>query len=300
MLELELKKVTKRFSNIVALNSVSIRIDRPGCVGVLGPNGAGKTTMFKILTGMVYPTSGVALINGINIAEESYKAMKYVGSLVEQPEFYSYLTAKEILTFVARIKGLRGRSVEDEIIRVSSITHTSSYLNRKAGTFSRGMKQRLALAAAIINDPPILILDEPTFGLDPSGMKEIRDLIKIMKKKKDKLIILSTHLIYEAREVCDVVYIVNKGKIVYGTETFSEEREIKVELESLGDTFTAHLPGAELVDVHGNTIILRKKENVSNSNVIYALQREGYMVKWVSPVNSLEDTYVSIVGDQEN
>ena len=298
--DLELKDVTKRFSNVTALDAISLKIDSPGCVGILGPNGAGKTTMFKVLTGLVHPTVGSVRINGIDVSEESYKAMRYVGNLVEQPEFYPYLTAREALNYVAKIKGFRKENVNREIIRVSSLTHISSYLDRRAGTFSRGMKQRLALASAMVGDPPILILDEPTFGLDPSGMKEIRDLIKIMKEKKDKLIILSTHLIYEAREVCDVVYIVNRGKIAYKTETFSEEREIRVELESPADKFDAHLSNAELVEVRGNTVILRKKGNVSNSNVIDALQREGYMVKWVTPVDSLEDTYVSIVGDQEN
>ncbi len=299
-LELELNKVTKRFSKVLALDEIDLHIDTPGCIGILGPNGAGKTTMFKILTGMVHPTSGIAKINGINVAEESYKAMGYVGSLVEQPEFYPYLTAREALSFVARIKGLSGSDVNREIMRVSSITHISTYLNRRAGTFSRGMKQRLALASAIINDPPILILDEPTFGLDPSGMKEIRDLIKAMNDKKSKLIILSTHLIYEAREVCDTIYIVNRGRIAFKTNSFSEETEIKIELESVPNGFTIDRSLAEVVESNGRIITLRKKDNFSNSEIIQSIQASGLRVKWVTPVDSLEDRYVSIVGEQDS
>ncbi|MCL4330900.1 MAG: ABC transporter ATP-binding protein, partial [Candidatus Thermoplasmatota archaeon] len=204
------EKVTKNYRDVRALNEVSLNLQEPGCIGILGPNGAGKTTLLKILTNIVKPTEGVALLNGINVSDEPEKALMDVGALVEQPEFYPYLTALETLKFVGRVKGVTEKNLNSEIQRVSRMTGIVEYLGRKTGNFSRGMKQRLSLACALISDPHIIILDEPTFGLDPRGMKEMRDLIKSLNQSKERIIILSTHLIYEAQEICDRVIIINK------------------------------------------------------------------------------------------
>ena len=283
--------ITKKFGPIRALDGVTFDVDRPGCVGILGPNGAGKTTMLKILTNIVKPSSGIALVNGISVSEYPEKALARVGALVEQPEFYPYLTAREILNFVVKIKMVRNE--EDEIRRVSELTSIAGYLDRKAGGFSRGMKQRLGLAVALVGDPDVLILDEPTFGLDPSGMKRVRDIIKDINARGDKIIILSTHLIYEAQEVCDRIIIVNKGKIGYDLNNRASDH-VKIELESTGGAVDFPKQIASQWKADGNVIYLQKADGAKNSEIIEHCRKNGLEVKWVTPYNDIESIYVSL------
>lgn len=288
----KLEGVSKKFGQLYALKDVDIDIDGPGCIGILGPNGAGKTTMLKILTNIVKPSAGNALINGISVSEYPARALSTVGALVEQPEFYPYLTAREILSFVIKIKQVK-RKEEDEIRRVSELTSITSYLDRKAGQFSRGMKQRLGLAVALVGDPDILILDEPTFGLDPSGMKSVREIIRELNASKEIIILLSTHLIHEAQEVCDRIVIINQGTVGYDT-TNNISGNIRIEFEAKPDgiDFPDHL--AKNITRDGNSIYLKKNDGTENSEIIRFCQENGLKIKWVTPYNDLEDTYVSI------
>lgn len=291
MPSISLQGISKHFGPIKALNGITFNVDGPGCIGILGPNGAGKTTMLKILTNIVKPTSGVAKVNGVSVSEYPEKALARVGALVEQPEFYPYLTAREILSFVMKIKMVKNE--KEEIQRVSELTSIGGYLDRKAGEFSRGMKQRLGLAVALVGDPNVLILDEPTFGLDPSGMKRVRDIIKDINAKGDKIIILSTHLIYEAQEVCDRIMIVNKGNIGYDLNNDIADH-VRIELESPGNgiEFPKHL--ASQWRTEGNLIYLHKADGTKNSDVIEYCRKNGMDVKWVTPYNDIENIYVSL------
>ena len=286
-----LNGITKRFGSITALDTVSFTIDGPGCVGILGPNGAGKTTMLKILTNIVKPSKGVATLDGISVSEYPEKALAKVGALVEQPEFYPYLTAREILSFVIKIKMVKEE--KEEIKRVSELTSIDGYLDRKAGELSRGMKQRLGLAVALVGDPDIIILDEPTFGLDPSGMKRIRDIIKEINARRNKIIVLSTHLIYEAQEVCDRIIIVNKGKIGYDLNNgFSDH--LKIELELPGKDLDFPKEMASQWKSEGNFIYVQKADGTRNSEIIEHCRKNGLEVKWVTPYNDIESIYVSL------
>ncbi len=286
-----LNGITKRFGSVTALDAVSFTIDGPGCVGILGPNGAGKTTMLKILTNIVKPSKGIATLDGISVSEYPERALARVGALVEQPEFYPYLTAREILSFVVKIKMVKDE--KEEIRRVSELTSIGGYLDRKAGELSRGMKQRLGLAVALVGDPDIIILDEPTFGLDPSGMKRIRDIIKEINARKNKIIILSTHLIYEAQEVCDRIIIVNKGKIGYDLNNHTSDH-VKIELESTGGAVDFPKQIANQWKADGNVIYLQKAEGAKNSEIIDYCRKNGLEVKWVTPYNDIESIYVSL------
>lgn len=292
MPSVEVSKVSKRFGNVHALKDVSISISGHGCIGILGPNGAGKTTLLKILTNIARPTAGSASINGISVSEFPARALSSVGSLVEQPEFYPYLTAREILEFVAKLKQVKG-GINKEIARVAEMTSITSYLNRKAGEFSRGMKQRLGLAVALVGDPDILILDEPTFGLDPSGMKHIRDIIKGLNAREEKIIILSTHLIYEAQEVCDRIIIINGGSVGYDTRNGGSDR-IRIEIEDMdgGIEFPESL--VKEYSVEENSVFIRKGEGVSNSDIISYCQRQGKRIVWVTPYNDIENVFVQL------
>ncbi len=295
MPSIELRSVTKRYGNILALDSMNLKVDEPACIGLLGPNGAGKTTVMKILTNIVHPTSGEAMINGISVVENPQSALRDVGALVEQPEFYPYLTAREALEFVAKVKGMNAGSVPDEIRRLSELTGITEYLNRKSGTFSRGMKQRLGIAAALVGNPEILVLDEPTFGLDPKGMLEVRSLITNLKAAQVRIILLSTHLTYEANELCDRIVIINKGKTVYDTGERVKANFIRMELESPVEGFS--LPD-ELVNgymIDGSTVIVEKREDVSNSELIQYVSGKGIRLKYILPYNDIDDIYVRAV-----
>lgn len=289
---IELKDVSKKFGSIRALDDINIKVDGPGCIGILGPNGAGKTTMLKILTNIARPTSGSAKINGISVSETPAKALSSVGALVEQPEFYPYLTAKEILSFVAKIKKIRGK-IDGEIRRVAEMTGITTYMDRKAGEMSRGMKQRLGLAVALIGDPEVLILDEPTFGLDPSGMKSMREIIKSLNARKEKIIMLSTHLIYEAQEVCDRILIINKGNVGYDTTNGSPD-QIRIELENNlnGVKFPEDL--VKEYSTSDNVVFVKKRDGVSNSDIIAFCHEMGLRIRWITPYNDIENVYVKL------
>lgn len=292
-----LESVSKHYRDVEALKDFSLNLQEPGCIGILGPNGAGKTTLLKILTNIVKPSSGVALINGINVSDEPEKALMSVGALVEQPEFYTYLTARETLKFVSRVKGVPERNLDAEIKRVSELTSVTGYLDRKTGNFSRGMKQRLSLACALVNDPSIIILDEPTFGLDPSGMKEMRDLIKELNRDRRRIILMSTHLIYEAQEVCDRVIIVNHGQIIHDTVNDPSDRIIEIEFDGKPSRieFPDHLVQDAFLD--GNSAMVRMRSGATNSDIISFLVSTGVRIRWVRPRGNLENLYVTLVSD---
>lgn len=287
-----LENISKRFGSFYALKDVNLEIDGPGCIGILGPNGAGKTTMLKILTNIMHSSTGQALINGKSVSEYPAKALSSVGALVEQPEFYPYLTAREILNFVIKIKQVKGDENE-EMERVSGLTSITPYLDRKAGQLSKGMKQRLGLAVALVGDPDIMILDEPTFGLDPSGMKTVRDLIKGINESREKIIILSTHLIYEAQEVCDRILIINKGKVGYDTSN-NKSGTMRIEFENSPKGIDIPSGLANRFSVNGNSLQVSKASGVSNHEIVEFCQQNGFKIKWVVPHNDLEDTYISI------
>lgn len=296
MPEIKLNSLTKRYGNLIAVNNINLEFSEPGCVGILGPNGAGKTTLMKLMTNISRPNGGKVEINGIDVSNEPRRALIGVGSLVEQPEFYTYISGLETLKFVCRVKGKSPKECEEEIERVIKITEMGSYIHRKAGQFSRGMKQRLALAVALLCDPEILILDEPTFGLDPKGMKDIRELIRKITSNGDKLVILSTHLIYEVKELCNRVVIMNLGKNVYDSKFEDNGKWLRVNLS--GKMPAVKFDSSRVVDYRtkGNDLIIKKSPSVENYEILDDLFRMGLKINSASDYDDLEDIYVSIVG----
>jgi ABC-2 type transport system ATP-binding protein len=178
----------------------------------LGPNGAGKTTTLKIFSSMIRASHGKAFINGINVNENKKLALASCGVLIETPEIYPSLTARQALMMFAEIKGIPHFDQRQHVIDVAEQVKMSEWLDKSFGTFSRGMKQRINLAAAIIGNPNVLLLDEPTSGLDPRGMAEFRDIIN--RLKRDRLIFMSSHLLSEVANLCDEVAIINKGNLL--------------------------------------------------------------------------------------
>jgi ABC-2 type transport system ATP-binding protein len=190
------ENLTKNFGNFTAVNELNLRIEHGVCVGFLGPNGAGKTTTIKILTSMLRATKGNAYIEGVDVATDPKGALSRVGSVVETPEFYPYLTPVETLTYLGKIRGVDSRTLPGRIEQVIEEVRLQNWKDKRIGKFSKGMKQRLAIAQSLLHEPPILILDEPTSGLDPRGMVEVREIIKLLKGA-GRTIFMSSHLLFE-------------------------------------------------------------------------------------------------------
>ncbi len=209
---IDVQHLTKQYGRNTALNDISFSIDTGEIVAFLGPNGAGKTTTMRILTGFMPPTSGSVKIAGFNCLEEPWEVKKHIGYLPETPPLYLELTVKEYLTFVGRIKRLGPEELQERMGIIIDQTGLAEVQGRVIGHLSRGYRQRVGLAQALLHNPPVLILDEPTTGLDPNQIIEIRDLIKSLAGSHT--IILSTHLLAEATAICQKVIIIHHGQIV--------------------------------------------------------------------------------------
>jgi len=209
---IDVQHVTKRYGQVTALDDISFSIPKGEIVAFLGPNGAGKTTTMRILTGFMPPTSGKVNIAGFDCLEEPWEVKKHIGYLPETPPLYLELTVREYLTFVGRIKRLEPEQLQERMRIIVKQTGLSDVQGRVIGHLSRGYRQRVGLAQALLHNPPVLILDEPTTGLDPNQIIEIRDLIKNLAGSHT--IILSTHLLAEATAICQKVIIIHQGHIM--------------------------------------------------------------------------------------
>jgi ABC-2 type transport system ATP-binding protein len=212
-LSIEAIKLTKEYDSFVALDNLNLRIEGAKCVGFLGPNGAGKTTTLKLFTDLIHRSSGRALINGFDAHSEKKKALAAVAALIETPEIYPSLTPREALMIIAKHRGvpheIRNKKIEEALHEV----RMEDWANKKVGSFSKGMKQRVDIASTLLSDPEIIILDEPTSGLDPRGMSEVREMVKNLKKRK-RLIFMSSHLLSEVMDVCDEAALIDHGKLL--------------------------------------------------------------------------------------
>ncbi len=229
-----IEDLRKTYGPFVALNDLSLVVESGVCVGYLGPNGAGKTTTIKILTNLLRPTSGKAYLNGADVVENPKKALEQVGAVVETPEFYPQLTPNECLSYIGHIRGMSTEAIQERSQEVLEEVKLSEWADQRTGKFSKGMKQRLAIAQALLHEPNILILDEPTTGLDPRGMFEVREIVRQLKAT-EITILMSSHLLNEVQEVCDRVAIIDKGTLLaYDTvENLSVMKENSVSVMTL-------------------------------------------------------------------
>lgn len=209
---IEVKNLTKRYGKHLAVDDLNFTVEKGQIYGFLGPNGAGKSTTMNIMTGYLGATSGEILINGHDILREPQEAKKCIGYLPEQPPLYMEMTVWEYLNFAAELKKIPKDEVKKQIEKVAKLTRLEEVQNRLIHNLSKGYKQRVGLAQAILGFPEIIILDEPTVGLDPKQIIEIRELIRTLAK--NHTVILSSHILAEVREVCDYIMIIAKGKLV--------------------------------------------------------------------------------------
>jgi ABC-2 type transport system ATP-binding protein len=209
---IEVQHLTKRYRDRVAVEDLTFSVEEGEILGFLGPNGAGKSTTMKILTGFLPPSAGTARVGGFDVFEEPLEVKRRIGYLPETPPLYPEMTVRGYLKFVASLKGLPGRGLKAEVERVAGLTGVSHVLDRVIQNLSKGYKQRVGIAQAMLGSPPVLILDEPTEGLDPAQRAEVRALIKGLAGKHT--VILSTHILPEVTMTCEKVLIINQGKIV--------------------------------------------------------------------------------------
>ena len=212
---LEAVKITKKFGSFTAVSDLNLRVQGTKCVGFLGPNGAGKTTTMKMFTGLISATSGTALINGVDVSKDKKSALASCSTLIETPEIYPSLTPKEALTMLCEVRGVPGSERNKRIDEALGRVKMQEWENKKVGSFSKGMKQRVNVASTLLSDPDVIILDEPSTGLDPRGMSEVREIVKSLG---NRLVFMSSHLLAEVTEVCQEVALIDHGKLlVYDT-----------------------------------------------------------------------------------
>jgi ABC-2 type transport system ATP-binding protein len=207
-----IENLTKYYNDFLALDNLSLRIEGNQNVGFLGPNGAGKSTTLKIMCGLIRATSGKAYINGFDVAKDTEKALSQIGAIIETPEFYTFLTPKETLSYFGRLRGMSRKRLNSRIDEVIKLVGLEKWLNVKIEKFSRGMKQRLALGQSLLHDPGVLILDEPGLGLDPRAAVEFRQII--IEAGKGKVVFFASHQLSEVARICKHVAIIDHGKLL--------------------------------------------------------------------------------------
>ncbi|MEG2206545.1 MAG: ABC transporter ATP-binding protein [Clostridia bacterium] len=212
---ISIRKVSKRYGSVQALRDVSLSVEQGGVLGLLGQNGAGKTTLINILTGYLAPTSGEVLLDGYDPLLEPVQAKRHLGYLPEQPPLYDEMTVREYLAFAARLKGVKPRGIPAHIDEVMSLCGLTEMRNRLLAHLSKGYRQRAGMAQALCGDPSVLVLDEPTVGLDPKQVTEIRALIR--KLGKGRTILFSSHILSEVQQLCNHVVILHNGAVKLDT-----------------------------------------------------------------------------------
>lgn len=241
-MSIEVQNISKNYGAQKALNNISFTVKKGEIVGFLGPNGAGKSTLMKILTSYIDADSGTAVVNGFNVASQTKDVQKSIGYLPEHNPLYLDLYVREYLAFNADVYKVDKKRI-DEVIQLTGLTPEA---HKKIGLLSKGYRQRVGLATALLHDPEVLILDEPTTGLDPNQLAEIRELIKNIGK--DKTVFLSTHIMQEVEAICDRVIIIKKGEIVADNklqQMFSNENDQVIEIEfdfKIEEEFIKRLP----------------------------------------------------------
>ena len=310
---IKIENLVKRYGSNYALNDVSLEIGEGEIVGLLGPNGAGKSTMMNILTGYLAATSGRVTIGDYDIQEEPINAKKLIGFLPEQPPLYPDMTVMEYLNFVYELKGCK-LARDAHLSEVLGVVKLHEVKNRLIRNLSKGYKQRVGIAEALIGDPKLIIFDEPTVGLDPKQILEVRNLIRTLGKKHT--VILSTHILAEVQSVCERVIIINRGRIIADERTENISRTIEsgyqVELKIVGPrkevaSALEEISGVRKVQDTGerdsDAFIFRVESKTGvdvRKNVFYLCSKKGWPILGMSSVGTdLESVFIRLVDNSD-
>lgn len=297
---LKVSHLTKKYKERYAVNNVSFDILEGEIFGLIGPNGAGKTTIIKMITGLAKPTSGDVYIAGKSIKKQFEKAISNVGGIIEMPELYSYMTGMQNLQFFASL--YPNKISQAKINSIVKLVGMENRINDKVKTYSLGMKQRVGIAQALLNDPKLLILDEPTNGLDPNGIKDMRKFLIGLAKKKHISILVSSHILAEMEQLCDTVGIIDGGKILevktMGQIKKGLEAEQKLCIKCDYPNYAGKLIILNYripVNLAGQTIIFKMPES-KIPEITTLLVKEGISIFGVSTITkSLEEVFTDIL-----
>ena len=290
---LSIKNLNKRYGSLQALKNVTFDIHKGNVYGILGPNGSGKSTTLGIVLNVVNKTAGEYSWFGGSI--QTHEALKKVGAIIERPNFYPYMSAKENLELVCKIKGINSAKVNEKLELVGLVDRQNS----KFSTFSLGMKQRLAIASALLNDPEILILDEPTNGLDPQGIHQIRDIIKQIASK-GTTILLASHLLDEVEKVCTHVLVLRKGEILYtglvdGMSANENFFELQADdTENLILEVKTHPAVKNVINEDGKVLVYLKNELEAKELNRFLFEKNITLNHLVKRKNSLEEQFLEL------
>jgi ABC-2 type transport system ATP-binding protein len=294
---LSISGLHKRYGKIHAVNNVSFEIQKGNVYGILGPNGSGKSTTLGIVLNVVNKTAGS--YSWFNGTTETHDALKKVGAIIERPNFYPYMTAYDNLKLVCKIKGAAIEKVDEKLALVGLLERNDS----KFRNFSLGMKQRLAIASALLNDPEILILDEPTNGLDPQGIRQIRDIITLIASQ-GTTILLASHLLDEVEKVCSHVVVLRKGVILYtGTVNGMISNEGFFELQANDNAQLSALlqqhASVDKIEPHDGKLMVYLKGPLEAGELNHYLATNGlYLNHLVKRKNSLEEQFLKLTSNQ--
>jgi len=311
---ISVKHLTKCYGEFTAVDDLSFEIDEGHVYGFLGPNGAGKSTTMNIITGCLSATSGQVTIDGHDIFEEPKEAKRAIGYLPEIPPLYTNETPEEYLKFVAEAKGLKGKEMDRQIEGVISQTRIQNVRKRLISKLSKGYRQRVGIAQALLGNPKVIILDEPTVGLDPIQIIEIRDLIKSLKKKHT--VILSSHILSEVSAVCDYVLIISHGKLVAsdtpenlgklaeGSNTLNllvkgDKDHIRIALGQISDIKDIKIEDAK--EEHAWNVMLSTKEDMDIREEVFFKMADAHcpILEMQSKKVSLEEIFLELTEDDK-
>ena len=310
---IEISGLTKQFGNQLAVDDVSFRVEEGEIMGFLGPNGAGKSTTMNILTGYLSATAGTCKVNGIDILENPLEAKRNIGFLPELPPLYLDMTVKEYLNFIYELKGCRFPRAQ-HIREICEVVKIGDVYDRLIGNLSKGYRQRVGIAQALIGNPRVLIFDEPTVGLDPKQIIDIRNLIRMLGK--EHTIILSTHILPEVQAVCDRIVVINKGKIVANEKTedlvtaVDGSRKMIAKIVGPQDEVLKALKGVAGIrsvdmlgkrDTDSNSYLIESEDRVDvRKPLFYTLASKGWPLVGLEGMElNLEDIFIRLVGEQQ-
>ena len=301
----KVSNLTKKYGNFKAVDNISFDLEGDGAIAYLGQNGAGKTTTFKMMTGLINPTEGKVLIEGIDVTKNRTKALMKIGALIETPEPYAALSVEEAVRLAGELKGINKKEVLDHLETFGSRVKIPG-LDRKVGTLSRGQRARVVFVAAFLGNPDIIFLDEPTNGMDPAERKIIRDVI--LEWKKEHMILMSSHLLQEVTDTCENVLFINNGKLLLQDSTRNIESRFNsksLKVDFLNSVSTNNLK--EALDgfassvepqTEKSAIIYFDGELSNRVKILKAVQTVGDVITFSEYGSSLEEAFVNLIDEK--
>ena len=294
---IEVKKLSKNYGQRMAIQDLNFSIQKGEIVGLLGPNGAGKTTTMKIITGFMPASSGCVVVDGWDVFEHPIKVKQKIGYLPEIPPVYGDMKVSKYLEFVASIRGMPRARVKSQTLKTIELMHLEKVAGRRIGNLSKGFRQRIGVAQALVTEPEVLVLDEPTVGLDPKQMAEIRKLI--LELKGQQTVILSTHILSEVQATCERVIIINKGQIVAtdsleGLSRRASGQSLVVLKVREPERLSFEEIGVQMVSRTQNQFLLEAPEDMVETIAQHVIQSKAGLVEISSRGSNLEDIFIHL------